>query len=242
MVGRDGSGSVGGGRAAADRLASAWRRPRRAPAPRAATRAEAGPVHGGKLVARALADRGVSKLFTLSGGHLFSIYDGCVAEGIDIDRHPPRAGRGLGGRGLREGDPQARHRRADRRPRRHQRDERDGRREVQPLAAGRARRPRAGDALGLGLAPGDRPPAVRLAGDQAGRDGEVARRLRRGTARAIDEALRGPTGPTYVDFPLDVVFMRGRGRAGAEAGVLAWSRPRASRRPPPRWAPPSARW
>src|SRR5689334_3465157 len=45
---------------------------------------EAGPVHGGKLVARALADRGVSKLFTLSGGHLFSIYDGCVAEGIDI--------------------------------------------------------------------------------------------------------------------------------------------------------------
>ncbi len=46
--------------------------------------AEEGPVHGGKLVARALADRGVSKLFTLSGGHLFSIYDGCVAEGIDL--------------------------------------------------------------------------------------------------------------------------------------------------------------
>ena len=45
---------------------------------------EGGPVHGGKLVARALKDRGVSKLFTLSGGHLFSIYDGCVAEGIDI--------------------------------------------------------------------------------------------------------------------------------------------------------------
>ena len=45
---------------------------------------EGGPVHGGKLVARALADRGVDKLFTLSGGHLFSIYDGCVAEGIEI--------------------------------------------------------------------------------------------------------------------------------------------------------------
>ena len=26
----------------------------------------------------------MSKLFTLSGGHLFSIYDGCRAEGIDI--------------------------------------------------------------------------------------------------------------------------------------------------------------
>ena len=44
----------------------------------------AGASHGGRLAARALKDRGVSKLFTLSGGHLFSIYDGCVAEGIDI--------------------------------------------------------------------------------------------------------------------------------------------------------------
>jgi acetolactate synthase I/II/III large subunit len=41
-------------------------------------------LHGGRLVARALRAAGVSKLFTLSGGHLFSIYDGCRAEGIDI--------------------------------------------------------------------------------------------------------------------------------------------------------------
>ncbi|MGH2867986.1 MAG: acetolactate synthase [Solirubrobacteraceae bacterium] len=41
-------------------------------------------LHGGRLVARALKAQGVSKLFTLSGGHLFSIYDGCRAEGIDI--------------------------------------------------------------------------------------------------------------------------------------------------------------
>jgi acetolactate synthase-1/2/3 large subunit len=41
-------------------------------------------VHGGRLVARRLKAYGVSKLFTLSGGHLFSIYDGCRAEGIDI--------------------------------------------------------------------------------------------------------------------------------------------------------------
>ncbi len=40
--------------------------------------------HGGRLVAHALRGHGVSKLFTLSGGHLFSIYDGCRAEGIDI--------------------------------------------------------------------------------------------------------------------------------------------------------------
>jgi acetolactate synthase-1/2/3 large subunit len=41
-------------------------------------------VHGGRLVARRLRAHGVTKLFTLSGGHLFSIYDGCRAEGIDI--------------------------------------------------------------------------------------------------------------------------------------------------------------
>ena len=40
--------------------------------------------HGGRLVARRLKAHGVSKLFTLSGGHLFSIYDGCREEGIAI--------------------------------------------------------------------------------------------------------------------------------------------------------------
>jgi acetolactate synthase-1/2/3 large subunit len=41
-------------------------------------------IVGGHLVARRLRAHGVTKLFTLSGGHLFSIYDGCRAEGIDI--------------------------------------------------------------------------------------------------------------------------------------------------------------
>src|SRR5437763_820366 len=41
-------------------------------------------VHGGRLIARRLKAHGVTKLFTLSGGHIFSIYDGCRAEGIDI--------------------------------------------------------------------------------------------------------------------------------------------------------------
>jgi acetolactate synthase-1/2/3 large subunit len=40
--------------------------------------------HGGRLIAKRLRAHGVSKLFTLSGGHLFSIYDGCRAEGIEI--------------------------------------------------------------------------------------------------------------------------------------------------------------
>src|SRR3954462_12551818 len=41
-------------------------------------------LHGGRLVAKRLKAHGVTKLFTLSGGHLFSIYDGCKDEGIDL--------------------------------------------------------------------------------------------------------------------------------------------------------------
>ncbi len=53
----------------------------------AAQRAEEGErveLHGGRLIARRLRAHGVGKLFTLSGGHLFSIYDGCREEGIEI--------------------------------------------------------------------------------------------------------------------------------------------------------------
>jgi acetolactate synthase-1/2/3 large subunit len=46
--------------------------------------AEAKQPHGGLLVARRLAAHDLTKLFTLSGGHLFSLYDGCRAEGIDL--------------------------------------------------------------------------------------------------------------------------------------------------------------
>ncbi len=45
---------------------------------------EAVRLHGGRLIARRLKAHGVTKLFTLSGGHIFSIYDGCREEGIDI--------------------------------------------------------------------------------------------------------------------------------------------------------------
>src|SRR3954454_955482 len=40
--------------------------------------------HGGRLVAQRLRAAGGTQRFTLSGGHLFSIYDGCREEGIDI--------------------------------------------------------------------------------------------------------------------------------------------------------------
>ena len=45
---------------------------------------EATRLHGGRLIARRLKAHGVTRLFTLSGGHLFSLYEGCQDEGIDI--------------------------------------------------------------------------------------------------------------------------------------------------------------
>lgn len=41
-------------------------------------------MHGGRLVARVLKNENVSHLFTLCGGHIASIYDGCIDEGIQI--------------------------------------------------------------------------------------------------------------------------------------------------------------
>ena len=118
-------------------------------------------LHGGRLVARRLKAHGVTKLFTLSGGHLFSIYDGCREEGIDIVdiRHEQAAAfaaegwakvtRTPGVAALTAGPGVT-----------------NGMSAIalgaaEPLADARARRPRARDALGPGLAAGDRPRPVR---------------------------------------------------------------------------------
>lgn len=42
------------------------------------------PLHGGQLAAKALKEAGVEVIFTLSGGHIMPLYDGCVDEGIRI--------------------------------------------------------------------------------------------------------------------------------------------------------------
>ena len=168
----------------------------------------------------------MSKLFTLSGGHLFSIYDGCREEGIEIVdvRHESTAAfaaegwakvtREAGVCALTAG-------RGD------ERDERDGQRPVKPLADARARRARARDALGAGLAAGDRPRPVRAAADQAGRAPPRApRRSRAWWTRRFAAALAPHGGPTFVDFPLDYVFME----APEPDGALRADRPHASRR------------
>lgn len=40
--------------------------------------------HGGRLIARALKREGVSHVFTLCGGHIMPIYEGCIDEGIRV--------------------------------------------------------------------------------------------------------------------------------------------------------------
>jgi acetolactate synthase-1/2/3 large subunit len=56
-------------------------------------------IHGGRLVARALLREDVSCLFTLCGGHIQSIYDGCLDEGIRVvdTRHEQTAGHAADG-------------------------------------------------------------------------------------------------------------------------------------------------
>ncbi len=41
-------------------------------------------IHGGQIVARALKNEGVDTVFTLTGGHIIAILDGCVQEGIRV--------------------------------------------------------------------------------------------------------------------------------------------------------------
>jgi len=45
---------------------------------------DANVVSGGRLVAKALKAEGVDVIFTLCGGHIIDIYDGCIDEGIKI--------------------------------------------------------------------------------------------------------------------------------------------------------------
>ena len=43
-----------------------------------------GLIHGGWLIAKILKREGVEVVFTLSGGHIAAIYDGCLREGIRV--------------------------------------------------------------------------------------------------------------------------------------------------------------
>ena len=164
-------------------------------------------LHGGRLVAKRLKAHGVSKLFTLSGGHLWSIYDGCREEGIDIvdTRHEQSAAFAAEGWAKATREPG-----------------------VCALTAGPGvtnGMSALASALQNGspmLALGGRAPAARWGMgslqeiDHVPFVAPVTKLARTAATTAdipglVDDALRvclePPTGPTFLDFPLDQVFM-----------------------------------
>ncbi len=54
------------------------------PAASDAQAAESETISGGHLVAKALRAEGIETIFTLCGGHIIDIYDGCIDEGIKV--------------------------------------------------------------------------------------------------------------------------------------------------------------
>ncbi|MEA2482032.1 MAG: hypothetical protein QOJ07_3954 [Thermoleophilaceae bacterium] len=166
-------------------------------------------VHGGRLVAQRLKAWGVTKLFTLSGGHLFSIYDGCREEGIDLidTRHEQAAAFAAEGWAKATREPG-----------------------VAALTAG----PGVTNGMSaIASAQANASPVVVLGGRAP------AMRWGQGSLQEIDHVpfvapltklaataeptvaipamvdtalqtcLEPPTGPTFIDFPLDHVFMEG---------------------------------
>src|SRR6478752_8684280 len=162
--------------------------------------------HGGRLIARRLKAHGVSKLFTLSGGHLFSIYDGCKEEGIEIVdvRHEQtaafaaegfaKATRGVGvaaltaGPGVTNGLSAIAGAQANCSP--------------VCVLGGRAPELRWGSGS---LQEIDHLPFVSplVKSAETVKDPGLIAPL---TAAALDRAAAAPSGPTFVDYPLDVVF------------------------------------
>ncbi|HEY3552928.1 MAG TPA: thiamine pyrophosphate-binding protein, partial [Solirubrobacterales bacterium] len=165
--------------------------------------------HGGKLVAKALKSRGVNHLFTLSGGHLFSIYDGCKDEGIELVdvRHEQtaafaaegiaKATRRVGvaaltaGPGVTNGVSAIAGAQANNSP--------------ICVLGGRAPEMRWGSGS---LQEIDHLPFVSPLVKSAETVKDPAQ-IAPVTAAALDRAAEAPSGPTFVDYPLDVVFTEG---------------------------------
>ena len=187
-------------------------------------------VHGGRLVAQTLRSRGRrAPLHALRRPPVLDLRR-LQRGGHRARRRPPRAVGGLRRRGLREGDPPGRGRGADRRARGDQRDQRDrrGRRRTARRsacsAAGRRRCAGARARCRRSTTCRFVSPLVKSAETVK----ETAR-IAALTAAALDLALAAPSGPTFVDYPLDVVFTRGRGRdprAARGRGRAAGSRGR----------------
>jgi acetolactate synthase-1/2/3 large subunit len=169
--------------------------------------AEQTAVHGGRLVAQALKSRGVSKLFTLSGGHLFSIFDGCKAEGIDVidTRHEQSAGFAAIGWAKATREPGVAAVTAGCGVTNEMSAIATAQADGVPLVSlgGRAPEMRWGSGS---LQEIDHLPFVGPLVKSASTVKDTAQ-IAALTAEAIDLAAAPPLGPTFVDYPLDVVFM-----------------------------------
>ena len=183
------------------------------------------PRHGGHLIARAIREERIPNLFTLSGGHIAAIYDGCVDEGIRIVdfRHEQSAAHAADGW---------------------------ARVTLQPGVAAVTAGPGVTDAVtGIANAFYANSPMVVLSGknpvfefemgslqemDQVtlvssitkwARTCHDVRRIPEFMAAAFRHATAGRKGPAFLDFPLDVQFNAAPPDAGSRTGYRTEARP-----------------
>ncbi|MHB8692896.1 MAG: acetolactate synthase [Solirubrobacteraceae bacterium] len=180
-------------------------------------------LHGGHLVAQRLRAHGLTKLFTLSGGHLFSIYDGCRTEGIELvdTRHEQTAAfaaegwakvtRELGvcaltaGPGVTNGMSAIASAAMNNSP--------------MLVLGGRAPQMRwgQGSLQEIDHVPFVRP-LVKFAATAFSTD-EISALI----DEAIAAALTPPTGPVFLDFPLDQVFMSAAPAESPPVRLTPWT-------------------
>ena len=186
-------------------------------------------LHGGRLIARRLKAHGVSRLFTLSGGHLFSIYEGCRTEGIEIvdTRHEATAAFAAEGWAKVTREPGVAALTAGPGVTNGMSAMASALQNHSPMIVLGGRAPAfrwgQGSLQEIDHVPFVRP-VVKLAAT-AGATPEIPGLV----DEAFTVALRPHTGPVFLDFPLDVVFMEAdvRGAAGGARAARRAGRRRA---------------
>jgi acetolactate synthase-1/2/3 large subunit len=164
-------------------------------------------LHGGRLVAKRLKAHGVTKLFTLSGGHLFSIYDGCREEGIEIVdvRHEQSAGFAAEGWAKATREPGVCALTAGPGVTNGMSALASAKMNGSPLLALGGRAPAGRWGMGS-LQEIDHVPFVAPVTKLA-RTADATSAIPGLVDEALTAALTAPSGPTFIDFPMDQVFM-----------------------------------
>jgi acetolactate synthase I/II/III large subunit len=176
-------------------------------------------LHGGRLVAKRLKAHGVTKLFTLSGGHLFSIYDGCREEGVEIVdvRHEQSAGFAAEGWAKATREPGVCALTAGPGVTNGMSAFASAQMNGSPLLALGGRAP--AQRWGMGsLQEIDHVPFVAPVTKLA-RTAEATAAIPALVDEALTAALTPPSGPTFIDFPMDQVFMESDVDADAPASL-----------------------